>query len=286
MDNGNKNRQFVTKISQSDKPLVSIITVCLNSEKYLEQTIQSVINQTYDNIEYIIIDGGSNDRTLDIIKKYENRIAYWVSEPDKGIYDAMNKGISFARGEWVGIINSDDWYAPDTVHCIVEAAAEKPETGVFFGNMIVYQPENNRVAYHQAKKGQPEDLSLEMNIPHPTCFVARRIYEQFQFNPAFRIAGDYDLLVRFYFNGIKFSHIDRTLVYYRPGGISTQNFYRRIIEEYRIHSRYHCLKALQKWFHETNNFFLGKLRKCFPEAFKNKYRNYKKKIRAFKGHRP
>lgn len=96
------------KKSFDDKPLISIITVVFNGEKYLEETIKSVINQTYENVEYIIIDGGSSDGTLDIIKKYEERIDYWVSEKDKGIYDAMNKGIDVASGEWLNFMNAGD----------------------------------------------------------------------------------------------------------------------------------------------------------------------------------
>ena len=100
-------------------PLISIITVSYNAVKTIEDTILSVINQTYPNIEYIIIDGGSTDGTLDIIKKYQDKITYWVSEPDKGIYDAMNKGIAKANGELIGIINADDWYELDAVQNVV-----------------------------------------------------------------------------------------------------------------------------------------------------------------------
>lgn len=112
-------------------PLISIITVVYNGEKYLEQTIQSVINQTYKNIEYIVIDGGSTDGTLDIIKKYEEHISYWVSESDKGLYDAMNKGIGVAKGELIGMINSDDWYELEAVEIMAEAYKNNP-TKVYF----------------------------------------------------------------------------------------------------------------------------------------------------------
>src|SRR5258705_5340519 len=96
-------------------PLVSIITIVYNGEKYIEDSIRSVINQSYKNIEYIIIDGGSSDNTVSIIKKYEKQIAFWISEKDKGISDAFNKGIAKATGEIIGILNSDDWYERDTV---------------------------------------------------------------------------------------------------------------------------------------------------------------------------
>ena len=102
-------------ISLNNRPLISIITVVFNCEKYLEETIKSVINQTYDNIEYIIIDGGSSDGTLDIIKKYEDKITYWVSEKDGGIYDAMNKGIELSHGEWINFMNGGDIFFNKTV---------------------------------------------------------------------------------------------------------------------------------------------------------------------------
>lgn len=103
------------KKSYEDKPLISVITVVLNGEKYLEETILSVLSQTYDNVEYIIIDGGSTDGTLDIIKKYEHAIDYWVSEKDKGIYDAMNKGINVASGEWLNFMNAGDRFAENNI---------------------------------------------------------------------------------------------------------------------------------------------------------------------------
>ena len=104
----------------NSKPLFSIITVVYNNEKFLEETIQSVLNQKFQNFEYIIIDGGSSDKTLDIIKKYENEIDYWISEKDRGIYDAFNKGMSLAKGDFIGIINSDDTYMNNALEIIAK----------------------------------------------------------------------------------------------------------------------------------------------------------------------
>lgn len=115
---------------------VSVITVCYNSANTIEKTIKSVISQDYGDIEYIIIDGGSNDGTLDIIDKYKDKISILISEPDKGIYDAMNKGIRIASGEIVGMINSDDWYGPYTVGAAARAMIRHPECGVVHGREI------------------------------------------------------------------------------------------------------------------------------------------------------
>ncbi|MEI8176975.1 MAG: glycosyltransferase family 2 protein, partial [Candidatus Omnitrophota bacterium] len=239
------------------------------------------LNQTYDNIEYIIVDGGSTDKTTAIIKKYENRIARWVSEPDKGIYDAMNKGISFARGEWVGIINSDDWYEPDTVRLIVEAAAKNPESGVVFGDMRVYKFENGQVVCYQVKgRVEGDGVLLENPLTHPTCFVARRVYEQFRFNPVFRMGADYDLMARLYNSGVKFEHLDRILTNFRVGGVSSQVPYRILFEAYQIRSRYNQWKALRKLICVTAFFPLERLYLRLPWAFRKKYQIWKKGFRS------
>lgn len=127
--------------SEEGRPLVSVVTVCLNSEKYLEETIESVLGQTYEKIEYIIVDGGSGDGTLDIIRRYQDRIAYWLSEPDGGIFDAMNKGISLSTGELVGLINSDDRYFPYTVEEVVRVSGEDPGAQVYYGSMHIIDRE-------------------------------------------------------------------------------------------------------------------------------------------------
>ena len=113
---------------------VSIVTVSYNCEATIEQTIQSVLSQDYDNVEYIIIDGGSTDGTIEIIRRYESNIAYWNSEPDRGISDAFNKGINCCTGEIVGILNADDLYLPGTVSTVVQAFQDNPEAGVVFGD--------------------------------------------------------------------------------------------------------------------------------------------------------
>ena len=207
------------KTAVSDKPLVSVITVCLNSEKYLEQTIQSVINQSYDNIEYIIIDGGSTDGTPDIVKKYRDRIACWVSESDRGMYDAMNKGIVLAKGELVGIINSDDYYQPNAVEIIVNEFKKDKGSGVFCGEVLFFLNEKNgsRVTWRRrlANLGK-----FGQEVVHPAIFVKKEVYKKYRYDIRYRLASDIDFVYILYFSGIKFHTCPELIADYRVGGAS------------------------------------------------------------------
>ena len=150
----------------NNSPLISIITVVYNGSKTLKQTIDSVLSQNYKNIEYIVIDGGSNDGTLDIIKKYESHINYWISEPDKGLYDAMNKGISAAKGVLIGMINSDDWYELNAVELIVKAYIENPSKLIFHGDRFDILEDGTK----KVKNFHPSKFKLlfyEMTFSHP-----------------------------------------------------------------------------------------------------------------------
>jgi glycosyltransferase involved in cell wall biosynthesis len=201
-----------------NNPLISVVTVVYNGVATLEQTMLSVINQTYKNIEYIIIDGGSTDGTIDIIKKYENHLAYWVSEPDKGIYDAMNKGINRAKGDLIGIINSDDWYENGTINIIANYYGQYPDIGIFHGDMFVVYENNKKIL----KKGTVANIKWKMDMNHPTCFVKRSLYCErlYPFNIRYKLAADYDFLLWCYLNNYKFMHIDKVLVFFRIGGFS------------------------------------------------------------------
>ena len=210
------------KKSFEQKPLISIITVVYNGEKYLEETILSVINQTYENIEYIIIDGGSSDGTLDIIKKYEDKIDYWVSERDEGISDAFNKGIKLSKGELIGLLNSDDWYEADAIACIVDSlkANTLNQKLVFYGDLFF--PESNKV-----QKGDKyfflKILFIMPLLNHPSCFVTRTTYEQVGlFNIKLKLAMDFDFLRRAYLSKTKFIYIDKLITNMRLTGISNQ----------------------------------------------------------------
>lgn len=201
--------------------LVSIITITFNSERHLEQTIQSVLGQDYPDIEYIIVDGGSTDGTLDIIRKYEDRIAKWVSEPDRGISDAMNKGIRMSSGEIIGIIHSDDYYEPGAVRAAVGLFQEHPEAEVVHGNLRLSNPEESSSLIQKPLKNPERAIWRRMPFLHPTVFVRKGAYVRYGlFDLSYKIAMDRELMLRFMLKGARFLYIDRVLANMRTTGIS------------------------------------------------------------------
>lgn len=210
---------------------LSIITVCLNSEATIRQTIESVLQQTYKNIEYIIVDGGSTDKTLDIIQEYiplfDGRMQY-ISEKDNGIYDAMNKGILRATGEVVGIINSDDWYEKNALEKVAEGFGDV-EADIVYGEMWLINQSGER-EYHTWHSTFP---------PHPGTFVRREVYEKYgMFDLKYRIASDRELLLRFMAEGVRFKRIDAILTNFRRTGISNTRILECAEETYEIDLKY------------------------------------------------
>jgi glycosyltransferase involved in cell wall biosynthesis len=226
--------QQMPTLADSD-PLVSIITVVYNGEKVIEETILSVLNQTYKNIEYIIVEGCSTDRTLDIVRKYDDRISYWMSEPDSGLYDAMNKAIVLARGILVGIINAGDYYTPDAVETIVSRYREERVLGIYSGDCKSYLNNNNDKWYLFSGRCTLPDRTL----PHPPTFVPLATYLEYGlFDTSFKIAADYDLLSRFYKNAVPLFHIQKTIATASAPGIAG-NFYNTYIECLMVRLRHH-----------------------------------------------
>ena len=203
-------------------PLITIITVVYNGEEYLEETIQSVINQTYPNVEYIIIDGGSTDRTLDIIKKYEDYIDYWVSEKDDGIYDAMNKGLKVAKGDYIAILNADDYYKKNAVQsnieCILKSTKDYAIANVEYTDGNIIKP-----IIPLEKK-----IYQEMPYPHVSALIPLKIYKDVGFfDTNFKIAGDHDMAVRIILKGYQYCYNNKIIATLEKGGISdslTSNF--------------------------------------------------------------
>jgi len=208
--------------NQSSVGKVSIITVVLNNRSCIENCIQSIIHQTYPNIEYIIIDGGSSDGTIDVIRKHEKTISTWISEPDRGIYDAMNKGITRSNGDVIGILNSDDLYADERVIEKVMNCFSRTQSDSCYGDLIYVERNNinKNPRYWKSNNYRKENFKLGWMPPHPTFFVRHEIYEKYgAFNLNFPLAADYELMLRFlYKEGISASYIPEVLVKMRTGG--------------------------------------------------------------------
>lgn len=186
-------------------PLVSIVTVCKNAEKTLQRAMQSVSLQTYPYIEYIVIDGASIDSTVKMIRACP-AVTMWISEPDKGIADAFNKGISLASGEWVGILNADDWYEPDAVAHVVEHAKK---ADIVHGAVRYWRGENSQEVYYPCQ----ERLRQEMTINHPSVFIRKSVYNaEGGFDLRFHYAMDYELILRYYIKGYRFKEIENTIL--------------------------------------------------------------------------
>jgi glycosyltransferase involved in cell wall biosynthesis len=204
-----------------DKIKVTIITVCYNSEKTIQRTIESVLQQTYDNIEYIIVDGKSKDRTMEIAESYKPRFRDMkvISEPDKGIYDAMNKGIDMASGELVGIINSDDFYEENAVETVVNAY-ERGKHAVYHGKMRTVDRTSGAVVGESQTPGNPDKLDQEMSINHPTCFIPKATYRKYgKFNTKYSCVADYDLMLRYrQCSEVEFVPVDAVIANFTVGG--------------------------------------------------------------------
>jgi acetyltransferase-like isoleucine patch superfamily enzyme len=208
------------KINSPDRNLITVITVVFNGEKFLEETILSVLNQTYDNVEYIIIDGGSTDGSVEIIKKYEHAIDYWVSEKDTGIYEAMNKGISLAQGLIIGLINADDFYQLQHFENIV-TEFHKTNCDILYGDTARHSL-NGTVDFSQSS--DTVDIPKGLTFFHTSIVVRRDVYTQIGlFNTNFKIAGDIDWLLRAW-NVNKMFSKGSYFVNMRLGGISDKQF--------------------------------------------------------------
>lgn len=209
---------------------ISIVTPCFNSSATIEDTIKSVIGQDYGSIEYIIIDGGSTDNTIEIIKKFGDKISKVVSERDGGIYDAMNKGVSLATGDVVGILNSDDLYADNKVISRV-ANSFKDDIDACYGDLAYVDrlDISKKVRFWKAGKFSFSKIRRGWIMPHPAFFIRRELYNKFgAFNLTFKIAADYEIMLRLLLNGLKPVYIPETLVCMREGGFSAKSLRQRM----------------------------------------------------------
>ncbi len=230
-------------------PLITVVTVVLNAKDHIEQTVLSVINQTYSNIEYIIIDGGSTDGTLDIIRKYEDKITLWKSEPDKGIFDAMNKGIDLATGEWVNFMNAGDFFYTDDILEKIFKNKNIEEEVIYGDHYHTFYIGNNKIP-KLIKSVKPEK-EFWLHIPgHQACFVKTGIIKQNKFvlNEDYeRTAGDIIMLLDFYYNKkLRFKRENKVIASCLGGGVSANSPYEKPYFLPVLKARYIKYKCLSK----------------------------------------
>jgi glycosyltransferase involved in cell wall biosynthesis len=209
--------------TQNNLIKISIVTVCYNSAATIVKTIESVAAQTYKNIEYIVVDGNSKDSTVAIIKEHEDIITQWISEPDKGLYDAMNKGIAMATGDIVGILNSDDTFFSNTVLFEIADFHNKNAIDASVGNIMQHKENGKVVRVYSSKYWKPEKLKIGFMPPHPSIFFRRELFDQLGFYELeFTIGADYELITRFFLKkNISWKYSGITTTAMLVGGLSS-----------------------------------------------------------------
>lgn len=250
-------------------PIITVITVCYNSATKIEETIQSIINQSYSNIEYIIIDGGSSDGTVEIIKKYSSKISYWISEKDNGIYDAMNKGIQKATGEWINFMNCGDYfYDSDVLKNIFSNNYDNVD--VIYGNSISYGKDGSH--YNIISGENINDLEYGPIYRHGASFVRTNVHKEFLFDltkiSIIKYALDFDVIYRLYKSGKVFKKTNSFIFYYEREGVSNNDILNKYLN-YRITSEYKF--SFSKFMILIKSIYL---------IYKNRTKNYiKRKIK-------
>lgn len=223
---------------------ISIITAVFNNRDTVAEALESVLTQSYGNVELVVIDGGSTDGTLEVLKGYEARLGFFVSESDGGIYDALNKGIRFATGDVVGFLHSDDVLADcDVLLRVARAMAGASNVDAVYGDLVYVRKENltHVVRWWRAGNFNTRKLSFGWMPPHPTFYARKSVYERWGgFDTTYRIAADYDCMLRFMKCGLKLTYIPHVQVRMRVGGASNrslQNIVRKSVEDYRAMRR-------------------------------------------------
>lgn len=231
----------------------SIITVSYNSEKTIERTIKSVLNQSYKNYEYIIIDGGSNDKTNDIINRYKTHFdgdLTHISEPDNGIYDAMNKGIALTKGKIIGLLNSDDYYFDTTLAIVYDAYINSNLKSVLTGELLFKTRDREQLFKTGEKRFRKKIKQYKNGVRHPATFVPKVIYDDIGlFNLDYKIAADAELMFRIYKSNYTFKFINQPLLVMSDGGISnSKGITEQILLEKKHLLNSYCPNAFLRFF--------------------------------------
>lgn len=252
-----------------DTPIISVITVCYNAVANIEETMLSVLNQRYDKVEYIVIDGGSKDGTLDVIKKYANKLAYWISEPDKGIYDAMNKGIAKATGDWINFMNAGDKFINEEVLNKSFVSRYSDDVDILYGDVIFQYKFGKRMV----EAGSIEQIVNHMVFSHQSTFI-RKIIAQRGFDIKWKLAADYNLLLGYYFEGKKCIHIHVAIaIVEMDHGATYDNYFKSRKEVLHIHKQfdYSLFKRYKFYFVDLFRFYISDIVKhIVPETLLNR----------------
>lgn len=228
----------------SYKPRITVVTVVRNAADALRKTIGSVLSQDWPDLEFILVDGGSDDGSADVIREHAARIAWWVSEPDHGIYDAMNKGLARATGEWVSFMNAGDVFSsPDILSTVF--SQDIADCAVVYGDSYARYPHGS--VYRRA--GEPADLVRGMVFCHQAAFVRRSLIPAEGFDPAFRIGADYDLFCRLLAGGHRFYRLSCPVAVFDASGVSNMRMVQSAREHYRIVRNYFPLGLSDRFHH-------------------------------------
>ena len=245
----------IKKCSLPELPLITVITVVYNAEKTLKDTIESVMMQSYDNVEHIIIDGGSSDGTLDILKQYDHVIDYWLSEKDGGMYDAMNKGIALSSGEYVGMLNSDDMFANgDVLQNVIDTFCQTQTDAVFYCLNIVDKNNLNKILRkYRVTKFNSILMRIGVMPPHPTFYCKKSCYNAAgSYKTDYKIAADFEMLARLLMSHkISWSFLDKVTITMRSGGLSDSGF----LSSIRLNNE--IIRACKENDLDTNWLFLA-----------------------------
>lgn len=258
-------------------PDFSIITVSYNSQKTIERTIKSILSQSYKNYEYIIIDGGSTDKTNEIIEKYKtyfNGNLTHVSEPDKGIYDGMNKGIALAKGKIIGLLNSDDYYFDNTLAIVNEAYLETNKKTVISGELIFKSENGEQLLKTSEERFRKKMKQYKNGVRHPATFVPKFIYDNIGlFNLDYKIASDAELIFRIFRANYDFKFINQPLLIMSDGGISnSKGIFKQLMFENRKLLNTYCPNVVLRFYFITS----ARLRLTIKEFMANLITTYRK----------
>lgn len=216
---------------RTERPSVTVVTVTYNVGESLEKTIQSVLGQSYADVEYLIIDGNSTDETIEVIKKYEAELAYWISEPDDGIYDAMNKAIDQARGRWINFMNAGDTFAhKETIEEMLKDLEE--DTDLYCGGIDFVDP-STLMSHYRAAHGLQ---SIWKTIPcwHQATFIRTALMKEYKYATEYKIAADHEFFIRCHVNKKRFQFIDRAVATMMGGGLHQQELTRAHVESMKV----------------------------------------------------